>query len=288
MEIDINKRARVILHPTDFSPNSDLALAHALRLAITNRAELRIFHVADNTDEEALEEDWEKFPSVRKILSQWGLVTENASRADVTALGVQVEKVIGTGKNVSEAIERYCTLNPIEMIVLSTAGRDGIAAWVRPSTSEQIASKVAPMMIPVLFVPNHCEGCVSLESGEVRMSNVLIPVDHKPSSETAIESGLRALTAYGSSGSELTLLHVGKGASFPHVSISESDWKVQRVVREGSPVAEILAAADEFNASLIIMVTAGSDGWLDAIRGTTTEQVIREAKCPVLAIPCFA
>lgn len=288
MEIDNSKRARVILHPTDFSPDSDRALAHALRLAITNQAELRIFHVADDVSEDELEKDWERFPSVRKILNQWGMVADNASRADVLALGIQVEKVIGRGKTVSEAIERYCALNPIEMIVLSTGGRDGMAAWVKPSTSEQIAIGVAPMMIPVLFVPANCKGCVAMESGKVHMENVLIPVDHKPSSETAVETGLRALSAYGSSQSMLTLLHVGKGSSFPSVSISESDWKVQRVVREGSPVAEILAAADELNASLIIMVTAGSDGWLDAIRGTTTEQVIREAKCPVLAIPCFA
>lgn len=288
MKIDNNKSVKVILHPTDFSPDSDRALAHALRLAISNQAELRIFHVADEASDDELEEDWSKFPSVREILYQWGMVAKNASRADVLALGVQVEKAIGRGKSVSEAIERYCALNPIEMIVLSTAGRDGIAAWLTPSTSEQIASKVAPMMIPVLFVPSNCKGCVSMESGEVHMENVLIPVDHKPSSETAVESGLRALSAYGSSQSKLTLLHVGKGSSFPKVSISERDWNVQRIVREGNPVAEILAAADDCNARLLIMVTAGSHGWLDAIRGTTTEQVIREAKCPVLAIPCFA
>jgi nucleotide-binding universal stress UspA family protein len=288
MKIDNNKSVKVILHPTDFSPDSDRALAHALRLAISNQAELRIFHVADELSDDELEEDWNKFPSVREILHQWGMVAKNASRADVLALGVQVEKVIGRGKSVSEAIERYCALNPIEMIVLSTAGRDGIAAWLNPSTSEQIASKVAPMMIPVLFVPSNCKGCVSMESGEVHMENVLIPVDHKPSSETAVESGLRALSAYGSSQSQLTLLHVGKGSSFPKVSISERDWNVQRIVREGNPVAEILAAADDCSAGLLIMVTAGSHGWLDAIRGTTTEQVIREAKCPVLAIPCFA
>jgi nucleotide-binding universal stress UspA family protein len=276
-------QAKVILHPTDFSPASDLALAHAIRLAITNQAELRIFHVVDEVDEE----DWAKFPSVREILSKWGMIPENADRSAVTALGVNIEKVIGTGKSVVESIERYCTLNPIDMVILATEGRDGIAAWLKPSTSQRIASKIAPMMIPVLFVPDHCHGCVSVETGYVNMEHILIPVDHEPESDTAVGAGLRALNAYGSAKSRITLLHVGNAEKFPHVEIDEDAWTVQRVVRAGNPAAEILSAAEEGNANLIIMVTAGTHGWLDAIRGSTTEQVIREAKCPVLAMPYF-
>jgi nucleotide-binding universal stress UspA family protein len=48
-----------------------------------------------------------------------------------------------------------------------------------------------------------------------------------------------------------------------------------------------LTVANESGADLIIMVTAGTHGWMDAIRGSTTEQVIRETKCPVLAMPYF-
>lgn len=284
MTVNMSDQAKVILHPTDFSPASDLALAHALRLAITNQAELRIFHVVDEVDEE----DWAKFPSVREILSKWGMIPENADRSAVTALGVNIEKVIGTGKSVVESIERYCTLNPIDMVILATEGRDGIAAWLKPSTSERIATQIAPMMIPVLFVPDHCKGCVSVETGHVNMEHILIPVDHEPDSGAAVDAGLRALTAYGIAKSRLTLLHIGAGSKFPRVEIAEDTWEVQRVAREGSPAAEILAVANESRADLIIMVTAGTHGWLDAIRGSTTEQVIREAKCPVLAMPYFS
>jgi len=37
--------ARFILHPTDFSPQSESAFAHALRLALTNNAILTLLHV---------------------------------------------------------------------------------------------------------------------------------------------------------------------------------------------------------------------------------------------------
>lgn len=279
-----DRKVEIILHPTDFSPASDLALAHALRLAITNKAELRIFHVAEDASDDA----WERFPSVRRILSGWGMIDENADRSAVTALGIQVEKVLIRGSSVADAIEEYCIRNDVGMIILSTEGRDGISAWIKPSLSERIANQVAPMMIPVLFVPENCKGCVSLDSGEVSMEQVLIPVDHEPSSEDALESGLRALNAYGSSKSRLTLLHVGKAFTFPDVSIPKETWQIERVVREGNPAAEILAVAEERNANLIIMVTAGTHGWLDAIRGSTTDQVVREAKCPVLAMPYFS
>jgi nucleotide-binding universal stress UspA family protein len=33
------------------------------------------------------------------------------------------------------------------------------------------------------------------------------------------------------------------------------------------------------------MATEGRHGFLDAVRGSTTERVLREAGCPVLAVP---
>lgn len=283
MPTDINNQVRIILHPTDFSPASNLALAHALRLALTNQAELRIYHVSND----AQDDDWEQFPSVREILSQWGMIPKDAGRSAVTALGIQIEKIIDNSNSVADAIEQYCGLHPIDMIVLSTTGRDGIFAWIKPSTAENIATKVASMMIPVLFVPANCKGCVSLESGSVAMEHILVPVDHEPDSDAALDAGLRALDAYGSEKSNLTLLHVGSAAKFPRIAIDEKKREIQRIVRQGHPAAEILNAAEECDANLIIMVTAGTHGWKDAIRGTTTAQVLREAKCPVLAIPSF-
>jgi nucleotide-binding universal stress UspA family protein len=49
--------------------------------------------------------------------------------------------------------------------------------------------------------------------------------------------------------------------------------------------AEILRAAEEVQASLIVMTTEGRHGILDALRGSVTRQVLRAAPCPVLAVP---
>jgi nucleotide-binding universal stress UspA family protein len=49
-------------------------------------------------------------------------------------------------------------------------------------------------------------------------------------------------------------------------------------------VEAIVEAAIELDVDLIGMPTAGHHGVLDALRGSTTERVIRHAPCPVFAL----
>ena len=56
----------------------------------------------------------------------------------------------------------------------------------------------------------------------------------------------------------------------------------------GDVVDQILNTSEDHDADLIVMPTQGRDGFLDALRGSTTEQVLRAARCPVLAVPAQA
>jgi nucleotide-binding universal stress UspA family protein len=38
-------------------------------------------------------------------------------------------------------------------------------------------------------------------------------------------------------------------------------------------------------ADLIVMATAGEQGLLEMLRGSTTDKVLRGARCPLLAVP---
>ena len=62
-------------------------------------------------------------------------------------------------------------------------------------------------------------------------------------------------------------------------------WTWDTVVTEGDVTNEILKAAGETRAGLIVMSTEGRHGFLDALRGSTSEQVLRRAACPLLAVP---
>ena len=84
-------------------------------------------------------------------------------------------------------------------------------------------------------------------------------------------------------GAAIELMHVGGIA--PLVRRVSNGAVVAVVLRTGDVVSTILQAADEQQADLIAMPTAGHQGFLDALRGSTTERVLRHAPCPVLAVP---
>jgi len=274
-------KAQMILHPTDLSEDSRPAFAHALRLATHNKAFLSLLHVSGDSTGDASRDE---YPGIRQTLEHWGLLEPGARRSDVEkTLGLRVEKVVGRDKNVVDSIVGYLQLRPVDMIVIATEGRDGLPRWFKPSIAEPVAERAN---VPTLFVPRGARGCVSLEDGHVTLENVVIPVDRTPQPDAAIERGVRAVEAFGSVGSTLTLLHVGDESSAPQLHLpADRRWNCSYVKRGGRPVEEILRTAEELSANLIIMVTEGSQGFLDALRGTTTQQVVRRALCPVLAIP---
>jgi nucleotide-binding universal stress UspA family protein len=61
--------------------------------------------------------------------------------------------------------------------------------------------------------------------------------------------------------------------------------RITTVVREGNPVREILDAAAEARAGLLVMGTHGRSGFGRLILGSVTEKVLRQARCPVLTVP---
>ena len=101
----------------------------------------------------------------------------------------------------------------------------------------------------------------------------------------AVEFSRRAAEALGDENVNIILFHVGDRPA-PTPALTEgAGWTWLTEHAQGEPVAEILAAADKHAADLIVMATAGHEGVLDVLRGSTTEQVLRGAPCPLLAVP---
>jgi nucleotide-binding universal stress UspA family protein len=59
---------------------------------------------------------------------------------------------------------------------------------------------------------------------------------------------------------------------------------VQTEVRSGDAVEEIIRFAGDAGADLIVMATHGRSGLSHILMGSTAEQVIRKASCPVLTL----
>ena len=71
-------------------------------------------------------------------------------------------------------------------------------------------------------------------------------------------------------------LHVGAPEGTPIVAVdARHEPRLRRVIGEGGVVEAVVDAAGRVDADLIVMATRGHDTLLDALRGSTTEQVLR-------------
>jgi nucleotide-binding universal stress UspA family protein len=265
---------RSIFHPSDFSKASERAFAHALAIALVRKTKLVIMHAGRGEVE-----DWARFPPVRRTLAKWGVLAADSPRSAVLdKLAVRVAKVSRRGDPVRATVAEIETQRP-GLVVLATRGRHGLPAWLKPSVAQAIARQTRAM---TLFVPQGCRGLVS-DDGTIALRRILLAIDHRPDPREAVARAVRAAEAFGAPPVEIVTLYVGGGPP-PTVDRPESGacaWRERRGT--GDVVDAILDAAQD--ADLVVMATAGRQGFLDAMRGSVTERVVRDASCPVLAVP---
>jgi nucleotide-binding universal stress UspA family protein len=270
---------RSIVHPTDFSDLSSKAFAHALRIALAARCKLYLLHVATSAD------DYNEIAlsHVRRLLAQWQLVDESdPPSALVAKLDVHIENVRLEPQSPTDGLVSFLKQDNHDLAVFGTHGRDGLERWLRGSIAESVFSHVA---IPTLFVPLGARGFVDQVTGDIRFQRVLIPVDISPAPARAIEAVQRFGELLAVAKIATHFLHVGSSAPQLQIAAASTAQLSPVILRQGNIVDTIVEAATEFDVELIGMTTAGHRGILDALRGSTTERVIRHAPCPVLAVP---
>jgi nucleotide-binding universal stress UspA family protein len=270
-----------VLHPTDFSAASDRAFAHALGISLLRQTRFTILHIGPEKERNI---EWSKFPPVRKTLERWGLLQGDSHESAVAdELNVRVTKLAIRGRNPVNETLKFLEKNPHDLVVLATEGRDGVARWLDPCDAEAMARRSNTM---TLFVPAESDkGLISLSDGETHVNNILVPLDRKPDFRTAAEFARRVAEAMGEDEVTITLMHVGD--EMPELGDLEDGpgWRWRHELRNGDPIEEMLAAAEELSADLIVMATDGRNGMLDVVRGSHTEQVVRRCQCPLLAVP---
>lgn len=267
-----------VCHPTDFSAASHTAFAHALTAALIAGAKLTILHVAPQQGQE-----WTDFPQVRETLERWGLLPKNSERSAVSKLGIQVEKVQAVHKDPVEAVTAYLDRHNTDLIVLATDQNKGKVQWLNQSVATGVARKSRQM---TLFIPKGVAGFVSLQDGSVSLKNILIPIASDPPAQPAIQAAVRIAARLRCPAGAFTLLHIGEQGAMPEIRCPElSGWRWNKITRSGDVIDMIDQAAREIHADLIVMSTEGRNGFLDALRGSHSERVLRQSPCPVLAIP---
>jgi nucleotide-binding universal stress UspA family protein len=199
----------------------------------------------------------------------------------VAKTGVLVRKVLITDSDPLSSIMRHFRKSPPDLIVLATHQRQGLERWMHRAIAEPLARRSGAM---TLFVPQDARGFVNFADGSVRLRRVLIPVDYEPDPQTAIEKASLLTRGLDCEPGEFQLLHVGPG-KMPLVNLPRVGWSYKSTITRGNVVDEILRTEKDWQPDLLVFMTQGHLDFLDALRGSTTERVLRGARCPVLAIP---
>jgi nucleotide-binding universal stress UspA family protein len=293
-----------ILCPTDLSEASTRSLAYAAALARWYKGQLTVLHVVPTFD-----------PILVRSASLEGPVhmVEPASREEILdGLSRVVETAGAKTLNVSLAAEAGDPFRTIidravaihaDLIVLGTHGRSGFERFMIGSVAEKVLRK-APC--PVLTVPPHVTASMA---DDVRFKNILCPIDFSP---PALQAFGFALDLARQAEGTVTVLHaiewLAEEEPREHAHFNVPEYRrhlidsareqlraliaeesrlpgaVRDVVVLGRARQAILDAAAESTPDLIVMGAQGRGGLGLALFGSTTQEVVRAAACPVLTV----
>ena len=209
-------RVHSIFHPSDFSEASEVAFAHALKVALVAGGTLNMLHAAPGPASAAA---WHDFPGVRDTLARWQLIPKGSPPSAVVQVGIDVRKVLAVGKDPVKACLQFLEENPADLIVLAVHQHEGRMRWLHKSVGEPIARRSGQM---TLFIPHGVEGFVSRTDGTLSLRNILIPITSKPRPQPALEAAVRVIRGLQLREGTVTLLHVGAADDAPAVKVPEN------------------------------------------------------------------
>lgn len=273
-----------VLHATDFSPSSEVALGYAALLARAFDARLDLLHAhrmelpAYFTPEQNLELERQMALAEDSIM---GLL-----RAQVQA---HVPPEVHTELLVADEFPTEAILAAAEergsgLVVLGSHGRTGISRALLGSVSENVLRETR---VPLL-ITRPPTGAVTSPPA---ITHILCSIDYTPHSLRAVE--LAAALA-DKLGARMTVLHSLESAgdeaaererlcSWVPGSV-ESTCELQVSIARGNPAEQIVSAAANQGADLIVVGGRRRSFLKASVLGSTTERVVRHAHCPVLTV----
>ena len=265
-----------VLHPTDFSESSLVAFHHALKAAMLAKSRLTLLHVSSDVE-------WSKFPGIRETLERWGVLPEGSPRSAVGDLGIAASKVVANEGTPVDAVLHFLEKHPADLIVLATRRRGNHVPWLGKSVSAPVTRKAGEM---TLLIPGDARGFVSGEDGSVKLTNILIPIASSPRPEPALKAAARFVRKLKCPKGTFTVLHVGDSNTMPALRYPEVEgWTWKKELLTGEVIEGIVNTARNREVDLIVMSTDGRNGFLDGLRGSHSERVLRNCAVPLLTVP---
>lgn len=306
-----------ILVPLDGSRLAETVLPQAVRLARLHMAELWLLRVA--VAHTALSGD----PADAQLRAVHEAEVYLSAISDQLERDVSLHTALRYGHAAEEIVD-HATVNRVDLILMATHGRTGLAHAILGSVAEHV---VRHTPCPVLLYrvrperaapspkaePLPQPAAVDPTTGMVTLRKILCPVDFTEGSEAALDVAGELAERFQA---ELTLLHVvydpvdTLAAHLPHPPLERLKQELirqaeslaeERVGRRlahlstasaavvaGLPDDEILRYAQEHGVDLIVMATQIPGGPEYVRVRSISERIVRNARCPVLSLQAAA
>jgi nucleotide-binding universal stress UspA family protein len=288
-----------ILCPIDLSDISRHAIDHATVLARWYQARITVLHVCNPVvipaTDFALAGAYVPVVLTDEELEE---ARKQAAACFSHVRDVDVEVVVRTG---APAVQILAVANslPADLIVIGTHGAGGFEHLLLGSVAEKVLRRST---CPVMTVPPQAR-----TTSELPFKRIVCPTDFSEPSLAALEFAL-SLAKQGDA--ELTLLHVFEWTEEPLTSrpiatpeyrqtleaeaaarlktlvpVDVGQWcRPTTRLAHGKAYRAILSAAADDKCDLIVMGVHGRNALDLMLFGSTTNQVVRRATCPVLTL----
>ena len=294
---------RNILCSIDLSDASARPLAYAAALARWYMARLTVLHVVPTFEPMRVRSGslGDQIRIVHPMAREQVLDELRRALNGVRTETLDVTLAAEAGNAVATIVDRAVAM-PADLLVMATHGRSGFDRFLLGSVTEKVLRK-APC--PILTVPPHAPAEVPVG---VTLKRILCPVDFSPS---ALQAFGLALDLSQQVGGSVTVLHViewlaGEIRAHAHFNVQDyrrhlvedahfwlqaliaghprTECDIEDVVVTGRAYREILETAVAREAHLIVMGAQGRGGMDLTLFGSTTQQVVRAATCPMLTV----
>lgn len=291
-------KVRTIVFPTDFSHSADAALGRALFLAERLEADLHMLHAVVLHD---VDEPGAGFPGSEELFRHLFEIADSRLASLLKQHGREslvIHEATRRGISAADVILDYVTEVKADLVVMGTHGRTGAARLLRGSVAESVTRHAA---CPVMTVRSDARSVI-----EGAVNRILVPVDFSEPSALTIRYAQELGRIYHAG---LDLVHVTEEIPYPYFQVPAThDGPVEKLdrarealaklaadtlgqsvnyttsVRVGRVATEILAHARESDSGLLVIGTHGLSGLERLLVGSTAEEVIREAACPVFVV----
>ena len=257
---------QTIVHVSDLTEHDDHAFELAVVLAASFDARLVTVHAA------RMGEPTRPMPSPAAVIERIGWPKGPAAYEGI--------RHVCCDDPVDTTLDALRTLAP-DLVVLGTSQKQGMQRFLAGSVSEAMLRNCTA---PTIVVP-HGDGNLLDGNHDLALRRIVLPAGDAACLEASAHALCSLLDGLVLPAEPLgVVLHFGDGTAPELTAPCEGvQWQVEH--HPGKTVEGVLTFLDERGADLVVMATRGHDSFLDAVRGTHTERVLRHSTCPMLIVP---